>query len=168
MRVRNRHGDPSTIPLQHAVCSGCWCIPDCCRSWLVLRPSAPVRAAATLGSPLPNLTSLETTLFNGGLTEFNKTWDPTQGLGPVFTQIQCSVCHADPGVAGGNSKMGITFVGKYNSDGTYSDLPDEAVCRFSRNRFSSLSRNAICRGKSCQPTPPSWLRISHRSYLVWD
>lgn len=93
--------------------------------WMLIKTPAPVKAATTLGSPLPNLTSLETTMFNGGLTEFNKTWDPTQGLGPVFTQFRCALCHSDPGVVGGNSKLGVTFVGKYNSDGSYTDLVNE-------------------------------------------
>jgi len=96
--------------------------------WLLTQAKAPVvRAQAlvtfTIGTPIANLSSLETTLFNTGFQPFNKVWDAQQGLGPVFTQDQCSVCHNSPNnVAGGNSKMKVTFVGKINTDGSYNDL----------------------------------------------
>lgn len=85
---------------------------------------ATVHAQTTLGGPIPNLTNLETRLFNHGFVEFNKVWDPQQGLGPVFNEDQCSLCHHDP-VVGGNSTQKITFFGKFNSDGTFNYLTDE-------------------------------------------
>src|SRR5215471_2809875 len=93
---------------------------------LLIPPAHVVRAQTTFtqGVPIANLSPLETTLFNSGFIPFNKIWDPQGGgLGPVFTQDQCSKCHSDPGnVAGGNSTMKVEFVGKINSDGTYNDL----------------------------------------------
>jgi CxxC motif-containing protein (DUF1111 family) len=99
--------------------------------WLLTAARAPVARAQTatvftIGTPLPNLSPLETTLFNTGFQPFNKVWDFQQGLGPVFTQDQCSVCHNTPNnVAGGNSKQKVTFVGKFNPDGSYNDLSSE-------------------------------------------
>lgn len=99
--------------------------------WLLTAAKAPVAWAQTnvvftIGVPLPNLTPLETTLFNTGFQPFNKVWDFQQGLGPVFTQDQCSVCHNTPNnVAGGSSKQKVTFVGKINTDGSYNDLSSE-------------------------------------------
>ena len=94
--------------------------------WLLTAAKAPVVQAQgmfTIGVPIPNLSPLENTLFNTGFQPFNKVWDPQQGLGPVFTQDQCSLCHNSPNnIAGGNSKQKVTFVGKFNTDGTYNDL----------------------------------------------
>jgi CxxC motif-containing protein (DUF1111 family) len=98
--------------------------------WFMARANAPVvgaqvRPPATfvIGTRIANMSSQEISLFNAGFQPFNKVWDPQQGLGPVFTQDQCTVCHADPGnVAGGNSTQKVEFVGKFNTDGTYNDL----------------------------------------------
>jgi CxxC motif-containing protein (DUF1111 family) len=76
-----------------------------------------------IGTPIAKMSPLETSMFNTGFQPFNKVWDPQQGLGPVFTQDQCTICHADPGgVAGGNSTQKVEFVGKFNTDGSYNDL----------------------------------------------
>jgi CxxC motif-containing protein (DUF1111 family) len=83
-----------------------------------------VKADSTLGGPIPNLTSLETTLFNTGVVEFNKIWDPTMGLGPVYTQSACTGCHRAP-VVGGVSGGTVTVFGKTNSDGTFNPLSEE-------------------------------------------
>lgn len=94
--------------------------------WFITAAKAPVvqaQAKFVSGVPIPNLSPLENTLFNTGFQPFNKVWDPQQGLGPVFTQDQCSLCHNSPNnVAGGNSNLKVIFVGKINSDGTYNDL----------------------------------------------
>ena len=94
--------------------------------FVLLQPThrATVHAQASLGGPIPNLTKFETLLFNRGFQDFNKIWSPAQGLGPVFTQDQCSLCHHDPAV-GGNSTQKITFFGKFNFDGTFNYLTNE-------------------------------------------
>ena len=87
--------------------------------------SAQARQATTIvvGTRIANMSSQEITLFNAGFAPFNKVWDPQQGLGPVFTQDQCTVCHQDPGgIGGGNSTQKVEFVGKFNTDGSYNDL----------------------------------------------
>jgi CxxC motif-containing protein (DUF1111 family) len=105
----------------------------------------------TIGTPLPNLTSLETTLFNTGFQPFNKIWDAQQGLGPVFTQDQCSVCHNSPNnVAGGNSKQKVTFVGKINLDGTYNDLstnPNEGGAQIQPMSVQKFKPSCILKGE---------------------
>jgi hypothetical protein len=95
--------------------------------WLSTQPTSSVNAATFLqGTPIPKLSPLETSMFNTGFQPFNKVWDPIQGLGPVFTNFQCPLCHSDPGgVAGGNSIQKVTFVGKINTDGSYNDLSSE-------------------------------------------
>jgi CxxC motif-containing protein (DUF1111 family) len=69
---------------------------------------ATVHAQSSLGGPIPNLSPLESVLFHSGFQSFVKIWDPTQGLGPVFIQDSCAVCHASPAI-GGNSTQKTTF-----------------------------------------------------------
>ena len=91
--------------------------------WFLARANSPVVAAQVrppatfvIGTSIAKMSPLETTMYNTGFQPFNKVWDPQQGLGPVFTQDQCTVCHADPGsVAGGNSTQKVEFVGKINT-----------------------------------------------------
>lgn len=83
-----------------------------------------VSAATTVGGPLPNLSSFETKLFNTGVDQFNKVWDPLKGLGPVFTQASCAACHNAPAV-GGVSIQRITHFGTTNVDGTFNPLTSE-------------------------------------------
>ena len=76
----------------------------------ILQPThrTTVHAQTSLGDPIPNLTNLETQLFNAGFQQFIGTWDPRQGLGPDFIQDSCAACHASP-VIGGNSTLKTTF-----------------------------------------------------------
>src|SRR5437763_1508159 len=67
-----------------------------------------VDAQSGLGGPLPNITSLESSLFTGGQHIFTKLWDAAHGLGPVMTQNGCALCHSSP-VAGGFSTRSITL-----------------------------------------------------------
>ncbi len=101
--------------------------------------------------PLPNLSPLETTLFGTGFQPFNKVWDPQQGLGPVYTQDQCSLCHNSPNnVAGGNSKQTVTFVGKTNPDGSYNDLstnPNEGGPQIQPMSVSKFKPACILQGE---------------------
>jgi len=92
--------------------------------WLLNTTRSDVRAQTMLGDPIPNLTSTEMTIFGGGFQSFIHIWDPVQGLGPVFTQDACSVCHASPAV-GGNSTNKATFFGTINTDGTFNPLTNE-------------------------------------------
>ncbi len=92
-------------------------------------PTVPtVHAQSTsLGSPLPGLTSDQSTLFNQGLSTFDTKWDAFRGLGPVFTQAACFTCHgggvsSPTGVPGQSSSVRGTRYGKWNPDGTFNYL----------------------------------------------
>src|SRR6266568_4885153 len=96
---------------------------------VLLWPTSPTVHAqtSTLGSPLPGLTSDQTTLFNDGLKTFDIKWDPFKGLGPVFTQAACFTCHgggvsSPTGIPGQSSVIRGTRYGKFNSDGTFNYL----------------------------------------------
>jgi len=108
------------------------------------RPSR-VKAQTTLGGPIPGLTSGQTTHFTIGQTQFNFPWDPVHGLGVVYTQFGCNICHiktANAGpVSGGfnpNTAFFNTFFGKINSDGTFNYLTNEGgpqLQKLSVNKF---------------------------------
>ena len=90
-----------------------------------------------LGGPLLGLTVAQATTFNNGYFEYNVKWDPSRGLGPVFTQTGCYNCHGGGGnsiadcinnppgvacVAGGSSNILGTRYGKFNTDGSFNYL----------------------------------------------
>jgi CxxC motif-containing protein (DUF1111 family) len=106
--------------------------------WMLSQSSpAVVKAQTGLGGPLPNLTPLETTMFNSGASIFARRWDAVHGLGPVFTQVSCSLCHLSP-VIGGASTTKNTFFGKINQDGSFNPLTEEGgmfLQPFSIQRF---------------------------------
>ena len=91
-----------------------------------------VKAQSTLGGPLPGLTNGQMTHFTIGQTQFNFPWDPVHGLGPVFTQDRCNLCHIKTATAGpvsggfnGSSQFFNTFFGTLNSDGSFNPLTNE-------------------------------------------
>ena len=83
-----------------------------------------VLAQTTLGSPLPGLTMGQMDLFTVGFKQFNVHWDPDHGLGPIYTNQDCSNCHMSP-ASGGTSTMRTTFFGALNSDGSFNPLTSE-------------------------------------------
>ncbi len=92
------------------------------------------QSSSAVGGPLANLSPNETSLFLAGQTTFNLKWDPFRGLGPVFTQPNCNLCHASP-VPGGSSAGSTGFTlpnhatniefAKLNSDGSFNPLTNE-------------------------------------------
>lgn len=93
---------------------------------------AHVKAQTTLGGPITGLTSGQMTHFTTGLTQFNFPWDPVHGLGPVYTQARCNLCHVKTATAGpisggfnGSSQFFNTFFGNLNSDGSFNPLSNE-------------------------------------------
>lgn len=61
-------------------------------------PDAPVGAEP--GAPLPGLNSEELGRFAAGQALFDKVFTPSEGLGPLFNENQCSACHTDPASGG--------------------------------------------------------------------
>jgi CxxC motif-containing protein (DUF1111 family) len=74
--------------------------------WLavsVIATSATV-ARADFGDPLANLTAAEQQAFLAGKAQFEHVETVADGLGPVFNEDACVVCHAGP--TGGNAFQG--------------------------------------------------------------
>jgi CxxC motif-containing protein (DUF1111 family) len=76
-------------------------------------PSADLARPTTLGGPLGNLSAAEVARFNAGLVEFNAAEAVDEGLGPVFNEAGCFVCHAGP-VGGTNGRVETRF-GKWDN-----------------------------------------------------
>jgi len=103
-------------------------------------PSTIVNAQNGLGGPLSGLTPLETNMFNQGFNPFNKFWDPEQGIGPVFTQKNCTACHASPvpgGGSPGNTKKDTLFA-TVNTDGSFNPLTSEGGILLQTRSVSSF------------------------------
>jgi CxxC motif-containing protein (DUF1111 family) len=115
--------------------------------WMLSQSSpAVVKAQSGLGGPLPNLTSLETTMFNAGMSSFTKPWDSVRGLGPVFTQPSCNLCHGAP-VIGGASIAKNTFFGTINPDGSFNDLANEGGMFLQPSSIQRFTPGCVLRGE---------------------
>ncbi len=87
--------------------------------------SKPVHAQTTLGGPLAGLTSGQLNNFAIGMTQFDFSWDPVHGLGPVYTNTNCNNCHALPVIGGFSTTKRVTLFGALNSDGSFNPLTNE-------------------------------------------
>ena len=111
--------------------------------WMLNQPVSTIATAqTTLGGPLPNLTPLETTMFNTGAIPFAKAWDPQQGLGPVYTQLACTGCHSAP-AGGGNSNKKQTFFGTINTDGSFNPLINEGGIQLQNQSVARFKPNCV-------------------------
>ncbi len=124
--------------------------------FLLLKHSTPVKASTTLGQPIANLTSFELTLFNGGFPVFDRTWSLISGVGPVFTQANCAVCHASPVIGGGspgNLRKDELFA-TTNSDGSFNNLASEGGPLLQDQSVKEFKTNCPTPGEVIPPSPP--------------
>ncbi len=63
-----------------------------------------------MGDPLPDLTADQLSAFTAGLTEFKSVETPEGGLGPIFNNTSCAICHSVPAI-GGSSAILVTRFG---------------------------------------------------------
>src|SRR5579862_4395772 len=88
-------------------------------------PATRVQAQTTLGGPLPGLTTSQLNHFTIGLSQFDFSWDPVHGLGPVYTNTNCNHCHSTPVDGGYSTTNRVTLFGALNSDGSFNPLTNE-------------------------------------------
>lgn len=60
------------------------------------------------GDPRPDLTAEELAAFQRGKVQFERRWQPSQGLGPMYNATSCESCHSDP-VTGGSAALYRNF-----------------------------------------------------------
>src|SRR5262245_1608195 len=71
-------------------------------------PTEPQAGATTLGGPLADLTAEELARFEAGQEEFEEVEEVDEGLGPVFNEASCAVCHDNP-IGGTNGRSETRF-----------------------------------------------------------
>jgi CxxC motif-containing protein (DUF1111 family) len=94
----------------------------------IIGPAVVALALVTMGSqprpqfgdPLPGLTPDLLARFRAGKAVFEREFDPTAGLGPVFNEKSCAKCH-DQGAIGGGSDTLETRYGQV-IDGVFNSL----------------------------------------------
>jgi CxxC motif-containing protein (DUF1111 family) len=77
-------------------------------------------ASRMLGDPLQRLTADERARFAAGLEEFSTPEEADEGLGPVFNEDACIVCHTDP--VGGTTGRLETRFGRRGNNGKFDPL----------------------------------------------
>ena len=84
-------------------------------------PQRPVPGAgAQFGDPLSGLDATNLQAFNDGREEFEAVETPEGGLGPIFNDSSCVVCHS-AGATGGASAVTVTRFGRV-SNGKFDPL----------------------------------------------
>lgn len=76
--------------------------------------------ARVLGQPLAGLTADEDARFEAGKNEFQDVETIQEGLGPVFNEASCSICHANP-LGGTNGRLETRF-GRLTADGAFDPM----------------------------------------------
>ncbi|HWC75053.1 MAG TPA: di-heme oxidoredictase family protein [Gemmatimonadales bacterium] len=76
--------------------------------------------ARVLGQPLPGLTADEDARFEAGKDEFQDVETIQEGLGPVFNEASCSICHSNP-LGGTNGRVETRF-GRLSADGAFDPM----------------------------------------------
>lgn len=72
-------------------------------------------SSSTLGDPLPDLSPSELARFTAGLQEFSEEEEADEGLGPVFNEAACIVCHDAP-VGGTTGRLETRFGRRENGE----------------------------------------------------
>ena len=67
------------------------------------------RASARAGDPLPELTQQQLADFTAGLGVFEKVETVEGGLGPIFNNTSCAICHSAPAIGGGSAALVTRF-----------------------------------------------------------
>ncbi len=62
-----------------------------------------------MGEPLRGLTPAERARFDAGAAAFERSFLPSEGLGPVFNDQSCAVCHFEPRAGGGSTRTVTRF-----------------------------------------------------------
>src|SRR2546429_7308648 len=83
----------------------------CKRTWRLVFAAAvfpTLSYAAGFGDPLPGLTPAQQTKFEDGKAAFVTEEAASAGLGPIFNENSCAVCHVGPAGAVATGAIGGT------------------------------------------------------------
>jgi CxxC motif-containing protein (DUF1111 family) len=87
---------------------------------MIVATAASSQRADQFGDALRGLTQAQRTAFQAGLDEFSEAEEVEDGLGPVFNDRSCAVCHSVPAVGGGSERT-VTRFGK-TTNGAFDPL----------------------------------------------
>ena len=100
------------------------------------------------GSPVPGLRPAELVRFRLGEALFNRVFTPSDGLGPLFNENQCSACHTSP-VSGGTGEQLVVKATRF----TPPDRCDLLSAEGGENVRKQATPLLVARGIPRQPPP---------------
>lgn len=80
---------------------------------------SPVKRQPTYGEPLPGLSATERQRFFDGKRAFQKSFEPSEGRGPILNSVSCAACHLKVGIGivpGGASAGLSNLVRRFGRD----------------------------------------------------
>lgn len=97
-----------------------WKVASIVMGMMIVATAASSQRADSFGDPLRGLTQAQRAAFEAGREEFNQAEEVDEGLGPVFNDRSCAICHSAP-VVGGGSERTVTRFGT-TSNGAFDPL----------------------------------------------
>ena len=110
------------------------------------------------GDSLAELTPEQQAGFAQGKQSFQRVFDPTNGLGPLFNANSCAQCHEDP-VTGGVGDEVEVHATRFNPVGSCDPLLEEGGPVFELHATPLLEAHGITN----DPVPPDATSVGHRS-----
>ena len=126
------------------------------------------------GRPLDGLSMNELKLFRDGKATFSEVEDEADGLGPIFNNTGCAVCHSSPAVGGASDILetraarvangryfelpgGSLFQDQAISPACAETIPSDAnvIANGRRRRFSAWASSRRSPTRTSKPTGPS-------------
>jgi CxxC motif-containing protein (DUF1111 family) len=111
-----------------------------------------------LGDPLAGLTSGQRDRFAQGKGTFQRIFDPTNGLGPLFNANSCAQCHESPVIGGVGDEVEVHATRFSPTDGC-DPLFQEGGPVFELHATPMLEAHGITN----DPVPPDATGVGHRS-----
>lgn len=105
-----------------------------------MRPP-PIAGPAAFGSPLTGLTPAQIQAFTDGLEEFQNQETVEGGLGPLFNNTGCFVCHGVP-ATGGSTNLHVTRFGRLTA-GVFDPMENEGGSLMQQSAIDRSAREFI-------------------------
>ena len=125
---------------------------------LVLLWGCKTKQPPQLGDPLPGVTAEQKARFAQGSQTFQRVFDPTNGLGPLFNANSCAQCHEDPVVAGVGDEVEVHAT-RFSPPHSCDPLFQEGGPVFELHATPLLEAHGITN----DPVPADATAVGHRS-----
>src|SRR6185295_9946669 len=97
---------------------------------------------AVVGAPLPGVTAAD---FEEAKTAFSAIEEIDEGLGPVFNEAGCIVCHSQGATGGGGTQIERRY-GRFDANGRFDDLANRGG---SLRQLQTVGSFTGLKGQSC-------------------